>query len=622
MTTPPDELALAADFPASTRQEWQELVRAVLVRSGRSSATDAPAPEALLAGTTYDGIEIAPLYTADDPVPDAGLPGLPPFTRGARPEGATVAGWDVRARYDGTDPAAVNESVLADLEHGVGSLWLAVGPAAVPSDGLATALSGVLLDLAPVTLDAGAGFADSAEALLALHEERGVPAGEVGGNLGVDPLGTAARAGTEPDLAAAAALVARYAGRYPKLRGMVVDALPYHQAGGSDAEELACAVATGVAYLRALTDAGLDVHTAAGQLEFRYAVNADQFLGIAKLRAARRLWARVTEVCGVRPSARAQRQHAVTAPAMMTRRDPWVNLLRTTLACFAAGVGGADAVTVAPFDSAIGRPNDFARRIARNTQSILLEESRLAGVIDPAGGSWYVESLTEELARAAWTVFTDLERAGGMVPALASGAVADRLAATWAARAANVAIRVDAITGVSEYPNLAERRLARSSLPAAPAGGLPRVRYAQDFELLRDRSDGTLAETGRRPSVFLATLGPIAAHAARTGFAANLLQAGGIETPTAGATDDNDAVIAAFTACGTPVACLCGTDSAYAERAVDLAGTLRAAGATAVLMAGPRTDEYAAAGVDTFLYRGCDALDVLRTTWARLEAAR
>jgi methylmalonyl-CoA mutase len=619
MTTPPEQLPLAADFPAPTRQDWRELVRAVLVRAGRSTAGDAEAPEDLLAATTYDGIRIAPLYTADDPTPDAGLPGLPPFTRGGRPDGTTARGWDVRARHDDPDPAAVNTAVLADLEHGVGSLWLAVGPGRLPVDGIGAALDGVLLDLAPVTLDAGAAAEAAADALLAVHAERGVPAAEVGGNLGVDPVGLAARTGTEPDLASAAALVTRHAGTYPNLRGIVVDALPYHQAGGSDAEELGCAVATGVAYLRALTDAGLDVDTAARQLEFRFAITADQFLGIAKLRAARRLWARVTEVCGVRPANRAQRQHAVTSPAMMTTRDPWVNLLRTTVACFAAGTGGADAVTVAPFDVAIGRSNAFARRIARNTQSILLEESRLAGVIDPAGGSWYVESLTDALARRAWDVFTDLERGGGIVAALASGELADRLAATWAVRAANLATRTDAITGVSEYPNLTEPDVRRPPLAPEAAGGLPTLRYAQDFERLRDRSDAELAASGSRPSVLLATLGPVAAHTARAGFAANLLQAGGIDTPTAGATDGPDAVVAAFAASGATVACLCGTDKAYAEQAVTIVGALKDAGATAVLLAGAPSDEYAAAGVDVFLYRGCDALDVLRTTWDRLD---
>jgi methylmalonyl-CoA mutase len=609
MTTPPESLALATDFPAVSRQDWRELVRAVLVRAGRSAAETAAAPEDLLTVTTYDGIPIMPLYTADDPVPDSGLPGLPPFTRAGRPEGGTSTGWDVRARYVDTDPAAVNAAVLADLEHGVNSLWLAVGASGVPVAALPDALAGVLLDLAPVTLDAGAEYAAAATALLDLHRDRDIPADQVGGCLGVDPIGVAARTGGRPDLPAAAALVAATAGEYPALRGIVVDALPYHSAGGSDADELGCALAVGVAYLRALTDAGLDVDTAAGQLEFRYAIGADQFLGIAKLRAARRLWARVTEVCGVRPAV-GQRQHAVTAPAMLTRRDPWVNMLRTTVACFAAGVGGADAVTVAPFDSAIGRSNDFARRIARNTQSILLEESRLAGVIDPAGGSWYVETLTDQLAQRAWSVFTDLERAGGVVAELESGALAGRLARTHRAREANIATRADAITGVSEFPNLAEPDVSRPAAVAEPTGGLPVHRHAEPYEALRDRSDRMRESTGHRPTVFLATLGPVAAHTTRASFAANLLQAGGIETPSG--------PVAEFAVSGARVACVCGTDSAYAEQATETVQTLRAAGAVAVLLAGAE----GTGGADDFVHRGCDALAVLHRTFQTLEAAR
>ncbi|HEX5118301.1 MAG TPA: methylmalonyl-CoA mutase family protein [Pseudonocardiaceae bacterium] len=607
MTTPPEQLALATDFPAVTRQEWRELVRAVLVKAARAAAGTAAAPEELLTATTYDGIPIAPLYTADDTAPDAGLPGLPPFTRAGWPEGGTITGWDVRARHADPDPAAVNAAVLADLEHGATSLWLAVGAGGVPVAALPEALNGVLLDLAPVTLDAGADYAAAATALLAVHRDREIPAEQVGGNLGVDPIGVTARSGTPSDLGPAAALVASTAATYPALRGMVVDGLPFHSAGGSDSDELGCALSVGVTYLRALTDAGLDVDAAARQVEFRYAIGADQFLGIAKLRAARRLWARVTEVCGVSPAARAQRQHAVTAPAMLTRRDPWVNMLRTTVACFAAGVGGADAVTVTPFDSAIGRSNDFARRIARNTQSILLEESQLAGVIDPAGGSWYVETLTDQLARRAWTVFTDLERAGGVVAALESGALAERLARTRRAREANVATRTDAITGVSEFPNLAERDVPRPAAAPEPTGGLPVYRYAEPFEALRDRSDAVLAATGHRPTVFLATLGPVAAHTARASFAANLLQAGGIETPT-GPVDE-------FAASGARVACVCGTDRAYAEEAAATVDALRSAGAVRVLLAGAE----GTGGADDFVHRGCDAVAVLHRTW---EAVR
>jgi methylmalonyl-CoA mutase len=618
MTTPPGSLELAAEFPAASAARWQDLVRGVLAKSGHSADQLADAPERLLATTSYDGITIEPLYTAADQVGFTGLPGVAPFVRGARPEGNVSTGWDVRTRHAGSDPAQLNKAILTDLENGVGSIWLAVGGGALPIADLPTALADVLLDLAPIVLDAGADVEAAAAGLLALPEQRGIPDSAVIGNLGIDPIGLAARTGIRADLPAGAALAARYARRFPRLRTVVVDALPYHEAGGSDAQELGASIATAVAYLRALTDAGLSVEAAARQLEFRYALTADQFAGIAKLRAARRLWARVGEVVGIDGAvATAQRQHAVSSSVMLTRRDPWVNLLRGTIACFAAGVGGADAITVAPFDAAVGADTGFSRRVARNTQAILLDESHVAGVIDPAGGSWYIESRTDELARRAWDVFTELERGGGIEAELASGAFAERLAATWARRVANIATRSDPITGVSEFPNLTEKPLDRAPRPASPTGGLPVHRYAEDYEVLRDRSDAILAKTGARPTVFLATIGSVAAHTARAGFAGNLLQAGGIDTPSAGATKGSDAIIAAYQANGAKIACICGTDRSYAEQAESLAAALKAAGATRVLLAGTRNEKYPS--VDEFLYRGCDALAVLARIWDVLE---
>ncbi|MCP2165451.1 methylmalonyl-CoA mutase family protein [Goodfellowiella coeruleoviolacea] len=623
------ELTLAAEFPTATRNDWRALVEGVLRKSGVDTAAHSGPVEQLLTSTTYDGITIQPLYTADDRAPDPGLPGLPPFVRGSRPQGAVLTGWDVRQRHGlGTTPAQTRDAVLADLAGGVTSVWLRVGQGdGVPVTELATALDGVHLDLAPVVLDAGAEFAEAAAELLRLHTDQAVPASQVSGNLGADPLGLLARTGAAPDLAQAAALVVRCAPRYPRLRTLVVDALPYHDAGGSDTQELGCSIAAGLAYLRALTTAGLPVDVACGQLEFRYAASTDQFLTIAKLRAARRLWARVTEVCGAGEPARAQTQHAVTSAAMMTRRDPWVNMLRTTIACFAAGVGGAEAITVLPFDSAIGVSDDFARRVARNTQAVLVDEARLAGVIDPAGGSWYVERLTDELAHTAWAWFQDIERAGGLAAALTSGLVADRLAETWARRSANLADRTDPITGVSEFPNLAEQPVIRppAPTPAEPTGGLPRVRYAQAWEALRDRADRLAARPGERgdgarPAVFLATLGPVARHNARAGFAANLFNAGGIATPSAGATRDTAEVVAAFQASGARIACLCGTDGDYAERAAEVAAALRAAGAHRVLLAGRPKPDYTDADIDEFVHLGCPALDILTSTLDALEA--
>ena len=604
----PSDLALAAEFDAATREQWRELVAGVLRKAGREDLPD-PVEEAL-SRTVATGVRVLPLYTADDAanLPSAvGVPGLAPFVRGSRagahPESGVPGGWDVRQRHAHPDVAVTREAIAADLENGVTSVWLVVGEGAIPAGELGIVLSDVFLDLAPVAVTGGGpGGYDVAEAFLSLVEGRDDVA--AGGSLGLDPLAVHAATGEPQDLAGLAD-VARRAAAHEGLRSVVVDATVFHDAGASVVEEIGCSLAAGVAYLRALTEGGLSVDEAFGQLEFRYGATADQFTTIAGLRAARRLWDRVGEVSGAAPEARAQRQHAVTSSVMTTKRDPWVNMLRTTVACFAAGVGGADVVTVQPFDAALGLPDSFSRRIARNTQSLLVEEGHLARVLDPAGGSWYVESLTDSLARAAWDWFTEIERAGGLAAALDSGLVRDRIAAAWDERAKRLATRKDAITGVSEFSNLTEKLPSREpSAWAAPSGGLPKVRAAQEFEALRDAADAA-----ERPTVYLATIGPIAKHTARAAFAGNLFQAGGLQTPSG----DGASGLAGA---GTSVACICGTDKDYAESAAALAEELREAGATQVWLAGK--PDLAVDGVDGYVFAGCDALSVLRTAHEQL----
>ncbi|MDI3422567.1 methylmalonyl-CoA mutase subunit beta [Streptomyces luteolus] len=619
MTVLPDDgLSLAAEFPDATHEQWQALVSGVLRKSGKEFS--GTAAEDALSTALEDGLSTRPLYTSHDPAPDTGHPGFAPFVRGGRPQGGTAGGWDVRQRHAVADPERAREAVLADLENGTTSLWLAVGPGGVPVSGLARALDGVYLDLAPIALDAGAEYADAAVELLRLYAERGVAAEQASGTLGADPLGHEARTGAELDAAPAAELAARCAREYPGIRALAVDALPYHEAGASAAEELGCSLATGLAYLRQLTAAGLDLRQALSQLEFRYAATADQFLTIAKLRAARRLWSRIAEVCGA-PAHGAQRQHAVTSTVMTTRRDPWVNMLRTTVATLAAGVGGADSVTVLPFDEALGLPDAFARRIARNTSTILLEESHLGQVIDPAGGSWYVERLTDELAHAAWEFFQEIEREGGQASALRSGFVPERLAATWGARSAKLATRREPVTGVSEFPHLAEKPVVREPAPAPLTGGLPKVRRDEAYEALRARSDAHLDATGARPKVFIAALGPAAAHTARATFAANLFQAGGVEPVLDPVSIDNTAaesVTEAFRASGAGVACICSSDALYDEQAEAVAQALQDAGAQRVFLAGKPAER---TGVDAHVYAGCDAVAVLTSTLDRMGVA-
>jgi methylmalonyl-CoA mutase len=568
--TAPDsgDLVLAAEFPAATRQQWRTLVAKVLKSTSET-------PETELTTITADGIEIAPLYVADVGLQnkgqqgngqhgggrlDPGYPGQPPFVRGRTAAGHR-SGWDVRQRHEHPDPAVAREQITEDLEGGVSSLWLGLGEGRIPVAALPEVLAEVYLDLAPIVLDAGEQFTEAAEVFLATAQERGVAAGSLAGCLGADPLGTMARTGAGPDIAAAldaaAALAVRCSAGFPGVRAIVADALPFHEAGGTDAQELGCALAAGLEYLRAMRAAGLSAEAAFGQLEFRYAATADQFTTIAKLRAARRAWARVAQQCGVTSDAGGQRQHAVSSWPMLTRRDPWNNILRVMLACFSAGVGGADAVTAAPFDAAIGQPDRLARRVARNLHALLVEESHVAAVIDPAGGSWYVEDLTDQLARHAWACFQDIERSGGLRAALASGFIPGELAASCATRRDALARRRESVTGVSEFPAIGETLLSRpaASGPAAGPGGLPRIRWAQWHEELRDRADAYARDTGSPPALTLALLDGSRASLAQADRVRALLAPAGITTVTADTGSAQDAasgLIAAVVVCGSP----------------------------------------------------------------------
>jgi len=300
-----------------------------------------------------------------------------------------------------------------------------------------------------------------------------------------------------------------------------------------------------------------------------------------------------------------------------------VNMLRATIAVVAAGLGGADAITVLPFTIALGLPERFARRIAHNTQLVLLEESNLARVTDPAAGAGGIEDMTEQLCRAAWTQFQEIERAGGAWAALEQGMIQQKVAAVRAARQLAVARRKDAFTGTSDFPDLAETPVsvldvAPVALPppsALPFEPLPRIRLAEPFEALRDASDRVLARTGARPKIFLANLGRPADFTTRATFAKNFFAAGGIEAAGNDGFTTRDAMIEAFKASGTKLACLCSSDEIYAREAVPATQALRRAGAVVWLAGRPGAleGELTQAGVSAFVFAGCDALAALRT---------
>ncbi|MBS1836242.1 MAG: methylmalonyl-CoA mutase small subunit [Actinobacteria bacterium] len=593
------------------------------------------APFTKLVSMTADGITVQPLYGPDDGPggsDEAGFPGQIPFTRGARAAGRTDVAWDVRSTATGSDPAIANARLLEDLERGVTSIevpWLADGAA------LDATLDGVHLDLAPVLVRPGFDLTQAADALQSLWSRRGVADDAAVGGFGTDPIAALAEHGAVGQDPAAllvelGRLAARTAQRFPSVRAVTVSTLPAVESGASEAQELAVMLSTAAAYLRAMAAAGLDADAAAGQIEVELAADSDVFATIAKLRAARRLWSTLLAACGATEGAQAPKLHVRVARRMLTRRDPWVNLLRVTAAVFAAGIGGADGVTAVPYDLLLSEPGDLGRRMARNTQLLLQEESNLGRVLDPAGGSSYVESLTDELASVAWKDLQEVEAAGGMPAVLLDGTLAARIAVVRDARLARVATRRAPITGVSEFPNLDEEPpspVADVVGAAADEPLLVPVRWAARFEDLRDRADAARAG-GRDPVVFLANLGPVATHTARATYAKNLFEAGGLRATTSerGASsgfDSGEDAAADFAASGARLVCICSSDDRYEQHAAATASALRSAGATRVYLAGNpggRRAAEEAAGVDEFVHLGVDVAEVLERAHAILEA--
>ncbi len=608
---PPSPMLLASDFPSGDAAAWMTLVEKTL---------DGQAFDKRLISKTYDGLKIEPLYTAANSAEPLALQPTP------REDGR----WDIRVRVDHPDPIQANAIALEALEGGAHSILLAVDPTGENGIAIGSAadldqvLQGVFIDLAPVALDAGAHGVAVAQWLLEIAEARTLKPRLA---LNIDPLSAfagagVAKGGVAAQIKAAAGLARDEVAETVFLAsGQVV-----HEAGGGEAAELGFAMANVLAYAKAAIDAGVAPAKAFGAIALGLTVDGEYFTGISKLRAARALWARITEVATgaaipVRIEARSSRR-------MLAALDPWVNMLRVTAAGFAAATGGADAIVLDAFSQPLGRPTAFARRQARNAQLVLMEESHLGAVADPAAGAWYLETLSRNLAEAAWAFMQQIEAVGGAAAALESGLIAEAVAATGAARNADIAKRKAGLIGVSEFPDLAESGVDldltdagpfAKSAPPALAGTESRCspltphRAAEPFEALRRRA----AAMHVRPRVFLATIGSPADYSGRVGFARNLFAAGGIVAET-GEVD-------AYEPAEAHLAILCSSDALYAEGAEPAARALKAKGAARVYLAGRPGDlqtALVAAGVDTFLFAGMDAVLALDQALTLVETSR
>lgn len=684
------ELRIQTDFTTPSVEQWRALVEKDL--------KGAPFEKRLVT-QLIEGLAVQPLYTSSSvPEPTSlGLPGQAPFARGSSAVRSATAPWAIMPEQRHPSPTQANLAILEDINHGATGVVIRLSAKLLADNGCCPSCGcggGVLVDdldsfdqtfagvdlaKTTVTLSVGPAFLGAAALMAALCQRRGIADSAVCAQFGADPLGSLAARGNLPRraetmLVEAAQLAAATARRYASARALTVSTAAYDNAGATAVQELAAAIATAVTYLRAMEDAGMSVAEAGKQILFSLAVGADQFLEIAKFRALRVLFNRVLEAAGVAESDRKLLVHARTSRRILSQRDPWVNVLRTTIGCFAAAVGGADQITVLPFDDVIGPSDEMARRLARNTQIILQEEGNLGRVIDAAGGSYYVDSLTISLAELAWKEFQAIESKGGMLAVLRDGSFAKSIDAVWQKRAKDLGKRKTPVTGVSEFPNLGEKKVERPSvdtkaleasilatrekrasdekvknlLAAVPgATGAARFdaivaavaagaslnavqqtlgldsekvqalhlnRFAGSFEKLRDASDVFLAKSGKRPRIFLANMGPVAVHTARAMFSQNFFEAGGIEVLSNEGFADAAAAAEAFAKTGADLAIICSSDPWYETGAADVAKALKQKKAGRVLLAGnPGQNEaaYREAGVDQFIFIGCDVLGML-----------
>ncbi len=612
------------DFPAPSIEQW----RAVAEKSLRGQSWD----ETLIRHTD-EGIDLQPLYPPTHTPPYTFSYGFSRITQG----------WDIRQVYEDPDPAAVNHAITKDLKAGINSIELHCNSSASSQDGieLERILAGVDVERVAIALDGKDSTHQMTHQLVELWQQRGAQPTSIFGAFNFDPLAAIARSGDVPqdmtkEWGELADLAKQTKEHWPNVTAIGVDTSPYHEAGAHDVQDLAFALATGIEYLRELVDRGLTIDEAAKQIHFRTGLDCRLFHAIAKQRAARALWSYVVDQSGGSEDAQRMSLQVGMSRRVLARRDPWVNILRNTTCCFAGAIGGADVITSMPHDRFEGVSSDLGRRLAVNTQHILREEAHLHRVIDPAGGSWFIETLTETFCRYAWKIIQEIESHGGMTAALTSGWVHDQINQVYQNRQEKIARRDQPILGVSEFPlhdelfDLAEIQTFsegdESFTVLQPLYSRP---DAEQFEQLRDASDRYFHQHGNRPHVFLANLGTPAQYTARSTFAENFFAVGGFEIIAGAGSLDPEQLTQEFSQSGAQIAVICSSDPVYQKHAETVARALRQADAGSIILAGhpkilteitqvsgttaisdPVGDAHA--GVDECIYLGCNALQVLR----------
>jgi methylmalonyl-CoA mutase len=668
MTTTPAHSGrkqLLTEFAPVSYDDWRHLVETEL----KGAAFDKR-----MFTSTYEGITLKPLYRREDTTglpPVDSFPGFAPFVRGARVSGYVTERWLVAQEILCSDPAEFSQTAREFLSRGLSALNIVLDPAtaavrepasAKPLEAgqcgltiatladLEKSLEGVDLARTPLFVRAGEAGLPFAVLLMALSRKRKVGLSQLRGCIEMDPLGLLVRqAALSQSLNGVydqMALLTRWAADHaPNLRTVCVDSLPWHEAGGHAVQELAYSLATGIDYLRELHRRGVGVDAAAPRMHFAFVVGTNFFMEIGKLRAARLLWSRAVAALGGNERSQKLSLHVRTSRWNKSIYDPHNNLLRATVEAFAGVLGGCDSMEVGAFDEVMRRPDDFSLRLARNTQLILQKECNLTRVIDPAGGSWFVESVTSELAGHAWKLFQEIESQGGMAAALLAGGPQAAVAAMAREKVNAVNRRRDSIIGVNQYadpgavppgaapvataavraqralpadsadkvmleklakiPQLKDAAQLEASVEAAALGAtLAQItralrsgdasvtaitpvcltRAAVKFEALRAASDRYLARHKARPAVFLCNLGSLREHKARADFSRGFFAAGGYDVISPAGFEDVAKAARAFAESKAQIAVICSTDEKYPALVPPLVAGIREQSPKAIIV--------------------------------------
>lgn len=677
-TTSKPELSFD-EFSAATHADWREAAVAALKGADFDKS---------LYTKLVEGITLQPIYEKTDVTSPEETPGEFPYRRGTTALGYTEQPWEVAQSIAAASPEEFNKALNHDLMRGLDAVNIQLncrtGLRLKKQSHWTAALKDVVLNALPVYITPGSCGMAPLAMYVNEYKNKGYDLADMKGGVLYDPIGKAVGKGS---LCGGKGICAYYdqmaamtkwaMENAPAIQTIGVSGLPYHDSGASAFEEVGAMLATAVAYLRAMEERGISVDDAASRMRFTVGIGSNLFLEIAKVRALRQLWASIVKSSGGSDEAAKIKLHARTSSWTVSKVDPWVNMLRGTAQAFSAVLGGVDSLDVVPFDAAVRYPDDFARRIARNTQLVLRGECSLDRVVDPAGGAWYIENLTDQVAMGSWDMFTYIEDVGGIIKALKDGMVQKKVNATVKKRYDLADQRRQTLVGVNRYVNLDEKplegaeaggscgckghahgknpdiqlpdvKMCVDSVREAAAqdiasclinkalcaqsdcqcGGpleieaLPLRRNSERFERLLDKSAAYLAANGKRPQVFLANMGPLRQHKARADFSQDFLRAGGFDLVYPAGFNTPEEAAKACVDSGCKVCVICSTDDTYPDIVPGFCSAIKEiAPDTTVILAGYPTEHieaFKAAGVDMFIHVRANCYETLDTIQTKL----